>query len=172
MHPERVTVWCAFWSGGVIGPYFFEDEDEAAVTVNGERYREMIRIFLWPRVDDMNLENMWFQQDGATCHTARDTINLLHEKFDGFVISRGGDVNWPPRSCDLTPLDYFLWGYVKSQVYANKPRTVQALKENITRVIREIEPGVCERVIAQWSSRMRATQRSRGGHLADIIFHT
>ena len=26
----------------------------------------------------------------------------------------------PLRSCDLTPLDYFLWGYVKAHVYTDK----------------------------------------------------
>lgn len=132
----------------------------------------MITDFLWPRLDDMDLTNMWFQQDGATCHTSNATLNLLDEKFDGFVISRRGDINWPPRSCDLTPLDFFLWGYVKSLVYADKPQTTGALKANITRVVNEIEPEMCQEVIENWTARMRATQRSRGGHLADIIFHT
>ncbi|GFU59067.1 uncharacterized protein TNCV_2933641 [Trichonephila clavipes] len=44
------------------------------------------------------------------------------------LISRFGPVNWPPRSCDLTPVDYFLWGYVKSLVYADKPQTLDHLK--------------------------------------------
>jgi hypothetical protein len=45
MHPQRVTVWCGLWAGGVIGPYFFEDEDGNAETVNGDRYRNMISYF-------------------------------------------------------------------------------------------------------------------------------
>ncbi|GFV07724.1 hypothetical protein TNCV_4942261 [Trichonephila clavipes] len=60
-----------------------------------------------------NVQELWFQQDGATCHTARATIDLLKDTFGDRLISRFGPVNWPPRSCDLTPLDYFLWGYVK-----------------------------------------------------------
>ncbi|GFS91887.1 hypothetical protein TNCV_1930681 [Trichonephila clavipes] len=51
-----------------------------------------------------------FQQDGATCHTARATIDLLKDTFGDRLISRFGPVNWRPRSCDLTPLDYFMWG--------------------------------------------------------------
>ncbi|GFT58691.1 uncharacterized protein TNCV_1360591 [Trichonephila clavipes] len=52
---------------------------------------------------------LWFQQDGATCHTARATIDLLKDTLGDRLISRFGPaVNWPPRSCDLTPLDYFL----------------------------------------------------------------
>lgn len=88
------------------------------------------------------------------------------------VISRGADVNWPPRSCDLTPLDFFLWGFLKSQVYANKPQTTAALKANITYAIGQIQPDLCAKVMENWISRMRSTQRSRGGHLNDVIFHT
>ncbi|GFV06257.1 hypothetical protein TNCV_4589161 [Trichonephila clavipes] len=51
---------------------------------------------------------------GATCHTARATIDLLKDTSGDRLISRLDLWNCPPRSCDLTPLDYFLWGYVKA----------------------------------------------------------
>jgi hypothetical protein len=75
----------------VIGPYFFEYDAGNAVTVNGLCYRNMIPEFLWPQLDGMDMEGMWFQQDGATCHTAGETMELLREKFPGRVISRNGD---------------------------------------------------------------------------------
>ena len=53
LHPQKVTVWCSFHAGGVIGPYFFVDENDRHVTVNGERYRAMLEDHLWP--DWMNL---------------------------------------------------------------------------------------------------------------------
>ncbi|GBP98583.1 hypothetical protein EVAR_67071_1 [Eumeta japonica] len=59
------------------------------------------------------------QKDGATCHTARGTINLLKDTLGDCLISRFGPVNRPARSCDLTPLDYILWGYEKLLVYAD-----------------------------------------------------
>lgn len=65
LYPQRVTVWCGLWSGGVIGPYFFENEAGATVTVNGLRYREMINDFLWPELDGIDVDNVYFQQDGA-----------------------------------------------------------------------------------------------------------
>jgi len=86
------------------------------------------------------------------------------------VTSRGGDMNWSPRSCDLTPLDFFLWGYLKSQVYTNKSQTIDALKVNITNVIQQIQPDLYEKVIENWTARV--TKRNRGGHLSDVIFHT
>ncbi|GFU13538.1 uncharacterized protein TNCV_938241 [Trichonephila clavipes] len=59
---------------------------------------------------------------------ARATIDLLKDTLGDRLISRFGPVNWPPRSCDLTPLDYFLWGFVKSLVYADKPQRLDHLK--------------------------------------------
>lgn len=147
MHPLRVTVWCGFSANGVLGPHFFENENGEAETVNGERYRQMLNNFLWPRLEDMDLNNLYFQQDGATCHTARETLNLLQEKFPGRVISRNGDVDWPARSCDLTPLDFFLWGFLKDQVYTNNPQTIDELKNNIRAAIAEINLHMCDKVI-------------------------
>jgi hypothetical protein len=144
----------------VIGPYFFEDGAGNAVTVNGERYRNMITEFLWPQLDGMDLEDMWFQQDGATCHTARETIDLLREKCPARLISRNGDQNLTPRSCDLTSCDYFLWGLVKSRVYVNKPRTIPELKSEIRRVIGEIEPQLCGKIIENFVERGRVCQQS------------
>ena len=66
----------------------------------------------------------------------RQSIHLLREHFGEQIISHFGPVDWPPRSCDITPLNFFLWGYVKSKVYADNPASIQALEQNITRVIR------------------------------------
>lgn len=137
MHPERVTVWYALWSGGIIAPFFFEDESGNAVTVNDERYPVMINQFFVPQLEAIVLDDKWFQQDGATCHTARETLIVLREFFPNRINSRFGDKNWPPRSCDLTPLDFWLWGHLKSQVYANKPATTQEFKTEIRRCINE-----------------------------------
>lgn len=65
-----------------------------------------------------------------------------------------------PRSSVLPPSDYFLWGSVKSQIYKNDPQLITALKDEIIRVISEIEPQLFENVTV-----CRAV---RGGHLADI----
>ncbi|GFX05641.1 putative transposable element [Trichonephila clavipes] len=73
--------------------------------------------------------------------------------------NRFGPVNWPPRSCDSTPLDYFLWSYVKSLVYADKPQTFDHLEDNICRVIAE-----------NWTSRLDYIRASRGSPMPEIIF--
>ncbi|GFV90136.1 DUF4817 domain-containing protein [Trichonephila clavipes] len=118
----------------------------------------------------MYVQELWFQRYGATCHTARATIDLLKDTFGDRLISRFGPVNWPPRSCDLTPLDYFLWSYVKSLVYADKPQTLDHLEDNIRRVIADIRPQMLEKVIENWTSRLHYIRYSRGSHMPKIIF--
>ena len=51
---------------------------------------------LWPEREDMDLDDVYFQQDGVTCHTSSETFGLLREKFPGRVVSRNGNHNWPP----------------------------------------------------------------------------
>ncbi|GFS77246.1 uncharacterized protein TNCV_3758341 [Trichonephila clavipes] len=170
LHPEKLTVWCASWAGGIIGPYFFKNDEGHNVTVNGDRYRAMITNFFIPELNNHDVQELWFQQDGATCHTARATIDLLKDTFSDHLISRFGPVNWPPRSCDLTPLDYFLWGYVKSLVYADKPQTLDHLEDNIRRVIADIRPQMLEKVIENWTSRLDYIRASRGSPMPKIIF--
>ncbi|GFT26738.1 transposable element Tc3 transposase [Trichonephila clavipes] len=93
LHPEKLTVWCALWAGGIIGPYFFKNDEGHNVAVNGDRYRAMIANFFIPELNDHDVQELWFQQDGATCHTARAAIDLLKDTFGDRLISRFGPVN-------------------------------------------------------------------------------
>ncbi|GFW35013.1 transposable element Tc3 transposase [Trichonephila clavipes] len=170
LHPEKLTVWCALWAGGIIGPYFFKNDKGPNVTVNGDRYRAMITNFFMPELNNHDVQELWFQQDGATYHTARATIYLLKYTFGDRLFSRFRSVNWPQRSCDLTPLDHFLWGYVKSLVYADKPQTLDHLEDNIRRVIADIRPQMLEKVIENWTSRLDYIRASRGCPMPEIIF--
>ncbi|GFS88972.1 DUF4817 domain-containing protein [Trichonephila clavipes] len=99
----------------------------------------MITNFFIPELNNHDVQELWFQQDGATCHTARATIDLLKDTFGDHLISRFGPVNWPPRSCDLTPL------VIKSLVYAVKPQMLDHLEDNIRRVIADIRPQMLEK---------------------------
>ncbi|GFV02171.1 putative DD41D transposase [Trichonephila clavipes] len=94
-HTEKLTVWCALWAGGIIGPYFFKNDEWHNVTVNGDRYRAMITNFFIPELNNHDVQELWFQPDGATCHTVCATIDLLKDTFGDRLISGFGPVNWP-----------------------------------------------------------------------------
>ncbi|GFY26803.1 transposable element Tc3 transposase [Trichonephila clavipes] len=128
----------------------------------------MITNFFIPELNNHDVQELRFQQDGATFHTARATIDLSKDTFGDRLISRFGPVNWPPRSCDLTPLDYFLWVYVKENV--NKPQTLNHLEDNIRRVSADIRPQMLEKVIENSTSRLYYIRASHGSPMPEFIF--
>ena len=172
MHPQRVTVWCGFWYGSIIGPFLIENKQCATVTVNGKRYHAMLNEFLFPKIEEDDMNDIWFQQDGATCHTANVTIDLFCTVFENRIINRNSDVNLLPRSYDLTSLDYFFWGAVKDKYYANLPETIEALKHEMEVAIRGIEAQTIENVLTNWVDRMEYCKASRGSHWNDVVFHS
>jgi hypothetical protein len=174
LHSEKVTVWCAISAQHIIGPYFFENESGNAVTVNGDRYRTMLQSFFLPglHLRNVRMRRTWFQQDGATCHTANETLALLQQHFPGRLISKRAHVNWPPRSPDLTPPDFFLWGFLKSRVYANNPQTLHDLRNNIREAVASIDSSKLKRVMQNVVIRAQECVARQGHHLEDVIFHT
>ena len=84
--------------------------------------------FLFTTIEEENIGKIWFQQDCATCHTAEVTLDVLRHIFEDLIISRRADVVWPPRNCDLTLLDYYLWGAIKDKCYADQPEIIVALR--------------------------------------------
>ena len=103
--------------------------------------------------------------------TAEAILDVLHPVFEDRIISRRADVVWPPWSCDLTPLDYYLWGAAKDKCYANKLETIDALKYNIREAIGEIQLHTIDNVLKNWTDRVDYCMASQGSHLNEIIFH-
>ncbi|CAI6356266.1 unnamed protein product [Macrosiphum euphorbiae] len=173
LHSLKVTVWCGISKMGIIGPYFFEEEG-TAVTVTSVRYVEMLNNFLRPELErrQVDMREIWFQQDGATAHTARASMEVVRQMFPGHVISRYGDVHWPPRSPDLSICDFFLWGYLKSKVYINKLRTIDDLKNSIRQEIEAVPNEMLETAVRNFQERIQICINQEGRHLQDIIFRT
>ncbi|GFT21896.1 hypothetical protein TNCV_3179901 [Trichonephila clavipes] len=74
LHQEKLTV-CALY--GLVKLLVRTSKREGHnVTVNGDRYRAMITNFFIPELINHDVQELWFQQDGATCHTARATIDF------------------------------------------------------------------------------------------------
>ena len=70
------------------------------------------------QLTDDELTTGYYQQDGATCHTSNASMREIESFFRDRIISK---TLWPPRSPDLTPDDFFLWGLLKGKVYKNTP---------------------------------------------------
>ena len=93
-----------------------------------------------------------FQQDGAPPYYHRDVRSFLDEILPNRWIGRRSFAEYPPRSLDLTPLDFFLWGYLKDKVYAMRPGTVAELRATIerecTQMLRELFRAVCYSIVS------------------------
>ena len=94
------------------------------------------------QLDDDELRNGYFQQDGAICHTLNESMTEIERK-----------ALWPSRSPDLSPPDFFLWGALKGKTYANKPRTIQGMENNIRPEIAAISEDVLQATFANEASR-------------------
>jgi len=130
LQDEKVLVWCGISANMIYGPYFFE------TTVNQHTYLEMLQTFFWKKhLDTADYKRYYFQQDGATAHTADRVQQWLTSKFGERFVDKN---HWPPRSPDLNPCDFYLWGYLKSRVYRPIPKSVSELKANIAREIKNI----------------------------------
>ena len=158
MQAEGLTVWAYIWSEGVIGPYFFDG------TVTAQSYLTMLHDYFYPIYRDLSAnepiffiqestssdllvnESIFFMQDGAPAHYASDVRKWLDANFPGRWIGRRGAIEWLARSPDLTPADFFLWGYLKDIVYKSKPRTLSDLKQSIISAFSSLDSALCKKV--------------------------
>lgn len=172
LHSPKVTVWCGVSTERIFGPYFFEDDRGNAVTVNSQRYVNMLQNFFFPLLEELEIDtnSLYFQQDGATSHTADISMTTLRNGFEACLISRFGDINWPARSPDLSVCDFFLWGFLKFKVYQTRPRNLHELKQRITEEIQMIPQEMLEKVFESFFKRMTECQLVQGRHLMDAVF--
>jgi hypothetical protein len=159
LHSMKVGVWCAMSRTRIVGPIFFD------TTLNTDLYLDIFHQFV-NQLDDLELTNAYFQQDGATCHTSRRALAEIASFFQDRVVSKG---LWPPRSPDLTPLDFFLWGMLKGKVYANKPSTIDELKSNISNEIAAIPPATLTATFNSMERRVHMCLEAGGDHFQHLL---
>jgi len=109
-----LNVWCFIVGDHLVGPYFLPQR------LTGESYLEFRKTDFPTLLEDVPLYirmGMYFMHDGAPPHFSRAARDYLDLTFQDRWIGRGGPILWSPRSPDLNPLDYFLWGHHKYVVY-------------------------------------------------------
>lgn len=127
-HRFAVNVWAGVIGNILIGPHVLPPR------LNSDSYLEFLQHDLPGLLEDVPLQtrrNMIYQHDGAPAHSTTRVINWLQEKYHHKVIGRNAPISWPPRSPDLTPMDFYLWGHFKEIVYEVNITSEEQLKERI-----------------------------------------
>lgn len=139
--------------------------------MTAERYRQQILEPFFHELHDDELQVGYFQQDGATPHCTRETLELLREFFDNRIISRNTENEYPPRSCDITPCDFFLWPYLKNTIFRTPINDLEELKEKIRERINEINntPQMLSNVSQSIRRRILKCYEEGGGHFTHVL---
>lgn len=164
----KVNVFCAISKLKVYGPFFFMEP-----TVNGRRYLDMLQNWLMPQMDE-DSDDYIFQQDGCPTHFHYDVRDYLNTNLSQRWIGRFGPedealMRWPPRSPDLTPCDFFFWGFVKDTVYVPPlPANLQELRDRITAAVALVNRDMLTRVWNELDYRIDVCRISQGAHIEHL----
>lgn len=123
-----INVWGGLWNNTLLPLHHLDG------TLTGVSYLQLLEGTLTDHLDGIpvrRLLNMWFQHDGAPAHRANRVTQWLNLNFPRKWIGQGGPNPWPPRSPDLTPCDFYLWGHLKQLVYAENITDRQQLRQRI-----------------------------------------
>lgn len=126
-HKFSFNVWCGVFDNKLIGPHLFPHR------LTGEVYLDFLQNILTVLLDDagINVAGIYFQHDGASPHYRLIVRQFLNENFPNTWIGRGGSNQWPSRSPDFNPVDYHIWGYLKSKVYSTDINSREELLQRI-----------------------------------------
>ena len=172
MSRQKWTVWLGVCrSGQLIGPFFFQRN------VNGNMYLQMINDGVVPQLEE-HFERqvrgvyrwLWWAQDGAPAHRLIAVWDRLRELFGERVIAVNHDVEWPPRSPDLTPCDYSLWGHSKNKVFVTPTRDLDKLQIRIMNEVNILlnDRAMVRRAVQGMLCRCQLCVEREGGHVEGV----
>lgn len=174
LHSPKVTVWCGFTASFILGPYFFEEltaRGPVTCSINGQRYATLLENKIVPDLQARQcLSRTIFMQDGAPPHISRCVKDVLKTHFtEERVISRHFPYPWPPRSPDLNPCDFWLWGNLKHLVSRDNPRTLPDLKDSISQHVRNISPNTLRSAVEHALLRIQIVADNNGNHVEHVL---
>ena len=154
----KVVVWCGMSKDQVYGPFFFSEPEERE-----EHYTNMLRTFLLPLLRRRDrMATTVFQHDGAAAHLGPKVRQFLDDKFPKRWLGRRGLVKWAPWSPDLSPVDFYLWGEIKNQVYRSRSKSVAELRTKITSAANSIRLRSLEAAFQEWLKRVDYCLNNQG----------
>ncbi|KFM61440.1 Transposable element Tcb1 transposase, partial [Stegodyphus mimosarum] len=121
----------------------------------------MSENFVFPQLEELQ-PHVFLQQDGAPPHWDNIDLSSLNHHFTGRWIGRRGPIPWPPRSPDITSLNFSLWGFLKDNVYRRRVSNIDDLKARITIAIASVDADM---LAATGTTISRQTVYRRLGHI-------
>ena len=155
----KINVWCGLMHNQIIDPFIFAES-----TITANIYLDMLKHYVVPQLEEFQ-PRVVFQQDGAPPHWSLIVRDFLNETFPNRWIGRNGPTPWPPRSPDITPLDFFLWGYVKDRVYRTPVRDVETLQSRIIEVLATVNEEMLENTWREIEYRLDILRATNGAHV-------
>lgn len=157
-------IWAGIIGNHIIRPFTFE------ATVSGASYLHILQQNVVPALIQFGIvpAQVIFQHDGAPPHYSTNVRTYLTHTFERWI-GRGSDTLWPPRSPDFNPLDYFLWGHIKHQVYLTPPEDMDDLMEKIIEACQAITPIMLLHVRNNFIRRMELSIVEAGGHVEHLL---
>lgn len=167
-HTFSLNVWCGLLGDNLVGPFFLPPR------LSGVSYLQFLQDNLPELLQDIpiaNRQGMWFMHDGAPAHYSHIVTDYLNTTYGHRWVGRNGPVKWPPRSPDLTPLDYFLWGWMKSLVYSTFVETQEELQNRIEVAAATIKlrPDAIRGAREAWIRRAECCIQEDGGHFEQLL---
>lgn len=175
------NVWVGLMGNQICGPHFLPPR------LNGVLFHQFLEEDLEDLLEDVPLNQRignWIQMDGAPAHSARQVTEWLDTNYPQRWIGRYrgagqnedlipvlGPVNWPARSPDLNPLDFWFWGHIKGEVYQTAVNTVEELQDRIIQSTNNLKNQRHQTSAATNAlvKRCRKCIEVRGGHFEHLI---
>lgn len=163
---QTVNVWCGIIRSEIVGPFFIEN------VLTGHTYSQLLLGEIENFLDNIPINqrnSLIWQQDGAPPHNARVVVEFLNNRYPTWI-GRNGTIPWPPRSPDLNPLDYFLWGALKQKIYDqvvnNRDHLRQLVREEIDILNNS---NFYDNVIDNFIKRCNICIQNNGGHVENLL---
>lgn len=159
---------CGTIEGKIIGSYIFNER------LGGDVYLNFLMNELPLLLEDVSLEtrlNMFFQHDGCPAHFSINVREYLNLRYPGKWIGRGSVFPWPPRSPDLTCLDFYLWGRLKDLVFQTRPTTREDMVNRIRNAIDSISMAEIEATVFSTRQRLRLCIENDGKQFEHLGRH-
>ncbi|GFW58546.1 uncharacterized protein TNCV_718461 [Trichonephila clavipes] len=175
LHSPKVTIWCGFRATFILGPFFFEEttrNGRVTCTVTAGRYKNMLENATMPKCYNTNVliqlpscKMERLHTLDSACSSFFDNILLM------IVINRAFPTAWSPRSPDLNPCDFWLWGYLKNLVYRGRLITLADLKDSITLHARSISVDQLRSAVEQTLHRLQILHLEEGNNIEQHSLH-